>query len=103
MSNFEDWTEFLHMDAEERAEKISDLLANVTEPWLDTPEEPMIMALVGSMRTFLDGAQAYADGVQAGGQEANQYVGGIFAHSFNQQIRNFSAVTALSDQKRKMG
>ena len=103
MSNFEDFNEFLGMDSEERQEKIHELLANVTEPWLDTPEEPMIMALVGSMRAFMDGATAYADSVDAGSKKANDYVTGVFAHAYTQQVRNFMTVTALSDMKRSLG
>jgi len=103
MSNFEDFSEFLNMDADERKEKVQELLANVAEPWLDTPEEPLMMALVGSMRDFFEGANAYAEAVESDSKRANDYVMGIFVHAFQQQVRNFTAAVALSDMKRKLG
>lgn len=102
-NNFENFDEFLRLDPEERKEKISDLLADVTEPWVGTPEETLMLGIVGSMRSVMDAASNYAEEVETSGKSANQYILGIFSHTYVQQVRNFQTVAALSDMKRNLG
>jgi hypothetical protein len=108
MSTFGDFSEFLNMDPEERAEKIDGLLADVAEPWLDDPAEGLVLGMVQATRGLLESAAEYAKQVQSDDEEvsakarkANQYVLGVFANTYAQGLRNFQALVGLSDMKRK--
>ncbi len=101
-NSFEDFESFLKMEPDERHQHIDDLLVGVAEPWLNTADEPMVLAMVGSMRAIMEGASNYAVSRMDGGDEGNGFVGGLFLHSYRQQMNNFQTLAALTDVKRSM-
>jgi len=100
MTNWEDFEEFIGMDPEDRDEKLGELLEKIIKPWLNTPEEELVMGLVLATRAFIDAATKYAQTHEDA--PANRYVMGCFVHASQQQMRNFQTLVGLSDMKRAL-
>ena len=104
MSEFQNFINFLRMDADEREEHITDMLASVSEVWIDdTSESIMVRGMISSMRAFLDSANEYAKHVENGGEQANPHVGGIYVHAYGRMTRDFATLSALTDVKKSLG
>lgn len=101
-SSYEDFGRFIRMDPNEREEAITDLLSDVAEPWMGTPEETLVLGTVGSLRAVLEAANKFAIDQEHGVPAANEYIMGLFAHTYAQQMRNFATLAALSDVRRGM-
>jgi hypothetical protein len=102
MTLFKQFEQILQMPADEVGEHLPDTLSEIAAVWLGKPEEPLVLAMIGSMRSMIDGVANYVAAQEDMDEAANDHIRGVYAHASNQLLRNFKAVVGMTDMQKQI-
>jgi hypothetical protein len=98
-NNNEDVERFFEMDVEEKREALDDALAAVAEEWMgDGVDDKLARAIVGAMRSYMEGAFA----LDPDGDRPNQYILGVWHHGFTRMVTTFQTLAGITGVRKSM-